>query len=174
MLQNYNTYKILELFFDYPTKYFQMREISRLTGLALPSVINHLKKLEKESFVKKEKTNIYFSYRANKIKKFRLYKKMNLLLRLNDSGLVEFLEEKLSPNVIVLFGSSSKGEDIENSDVDIFILAKEEELNLNLYEKKLKRKINLFFEEKVKEIPLELMNNIINGIVLSGYLKVLK
>ncbi len=137
-------------------------------------MINHVKVLEKEGLVKKEKINIYYSYKANKTDRFKLYKKVNLLLRLHDSGLVKFLEEKLSPNAIVLFGSASRGEDIEKSDIDLCILAAEEELNLKIFEKELKRKINLFFESSFNEIPLELKNNLINGIILSGYLKVWK
>lgn len=174
MLQNYNTYKVLELFFDFPTKHFQLREISRLTGLGLPSVINHIKQLKKEGLIIKEKVHVYTSYRAEKTGKFRLYKKIDMIKRLNESGLIKFLEEKFSPDAIVLFGSASKGEDIENSDIDLFILAKEEEISLKAFEKKLKRMINLFFEEKISDVPKELMNNIINGIVLSGYLKALR
>lgn len=174
MLQNYNAYKILELFFDFPTKNFQLREISRLVGLGLPSVIAHIKKLEKEEFVKKEKANIYYSYKANKTTKFKIYKKTNLILRLNESGLIKFLEETFLPSVIILFGSASRGEDIESSDIDLFILAKEKKVDLKIFEKKLKRKVSLLFEETVGDVPKELMNNIINGVVLSGYLKVLK
>jgi len=174
MLQNYNTYRILELFFDFPTKLFQFREISRLVDLGLPSVVAHVKKLEKEGLVKKEKVQVYYGYKANKTERYRLYKKLNMVLRLNENGLIGFLEEKFSPNTVVLFGSASRGEDIESSDIDLFVLAKEKKLDLKLFEKKLKRKINLFFEENLKDVPKELMNNIINGIVLSGYLKVLK
>ncbi|MCK4589580.1 MAG: nucleotidyltransferase domain-containing protein [Nanoarchaeota archaeon] len=174
MLQKYNTYKILELFFDFPTKNFQLREISRRVKLGLPSVINHVKLLEKEEFIKKEKGNIYDNYKANKTSKFKLYKKTNLLLRLDECGLLYFLKEKLTPDVIVLFGSAVQGNDVEESDIDLFILAKKKDLNLKPFEEKLNREINLFFEEKLGKLPKELMNNIINGIVLSGYLRVLK
>lgn len=174
MLQNYNTYKILQLFFDSPTKLFQLREISRLVELGLPSVINHVKKLEKDGFVKKEKRWVYESYIANKVDKFKLYKRNDVLLRLYESGLIGYIDEQLSPNVIVLFGSASRGEDIESSDIDLFILAKEKEINFKKYENKIKRKINPFFEEKISDIPKELLNNIVNGIVLKGYLEVFK
>ena len=46
-------------------------------------------------------------------------------------------------------------------------------IDLRKYEKILKRKINILFERNVSNIPEELLNNIINGIVLYGYLKVL-
>lgn len=49
-LQNYTTC-ILQLFFDYPTKHFQLREICRTLNLGMPSVRNHVKRLESKKFV---------------------------------------------------------------------------------------------------------------------------
>ena len=167
MIQKYNRYKILQVFFDNPTKNFQLREISRNVNLGLPSVTAHIKALEKE------KGNIYSVYKANKTKKFKIYKRNNILIRLHESGLIDFLLNSLSPNVIVLFGSASRGDDIETSDIDLFIQSKQQNLKLEKYEKILKRKINLLFEEKIKDMPKELLNNIINGITIHGYLKVL-
>ena len=66
MLQN-NKYRILELFFDSPTKKFQLREISRLVKLGLLSVINHIKYLEKEKFIKKEEGNYSWGSTVEKI-----------------------------------------------------------------------------------------------------------
>lgn len=88
------------------------------------------------------------------------------------SGLLDYLETEYTPNCIILFGSGSRGEDTEESDIDIFIQAEENELNLQKYEKKLNRKISLLFEPKIDALSKELLNNLINGQVLSGYLKV--
>lgn len=173
MLENYNTYKILRVFFDSPTKNFQLREISRMIGIGLPSVISHIKKLEKEGFVKKEKKGVYGSYSAKKEEKFKLYKRNDILVRLQECGLIDFIADEVQPNVVVLFGSAARGEDIEGSDIDLFVLAKEVKLDLSRFENKLKRKIKIFFEDEIKEVPNELLNNIINGIKLYGYLKVL-
>ncbi len=172
MIQNYITYKVLKLFFDHPTKHFQLREISRILKLGLPSVRNHTKKLEKEGFVKKEKFGVYESYVSTKNEIFKIYKRNDILLELHDSGLVEFLSDNLVPDAIVLFGSASRGEDIEGSDIDLFLVAKESEIDLKKFEEKLKRKISLHFESNVSKTPKELLNNIINGIVVYGYLKV--
>lgn len=173
MLENYNTYKILRVFFDSPTKNFQLREISRMTGIGLPSVISHIKKLEKEGFLKKENKGVYGSYSAKKEEKFKLYKRNDILIRLHECGLIDFIADEVQPNVIVLFGSAARGEDIEGSDIDFFVLAKEVDLDLRRFEDELKRKIKIFFEDDIKEVPNELLNNIINGITLYGYLKVL-
>ncbi len=174
MLQKYNTYKILQLFFDYPMRPFQLREMSRLTKIGLPSVRNHIRKLEKLGFVKRKKGSVYEAYMADRNDKFTTYKRNDTLTRLYESKIIEFIADKVLPNTIVLFGSASRGEDIETSDIDLFVQAKEEEINLREFESDLKRKVNILFESDIKDIPNELMNNIINGIVIYGYLKVLK
>lgn len=173
MLQKYNTYRILQLFFDYPTKHFQIREISRTLGLGLPSVRNHLKSLEGEGFVKRERKGVYESYVSTGSNLFKIYKRNDILIRLQECGLVDFLVDAFVPDTIVLFGSSSRGEDIESSDIDLFLIAKEREANLKNFEAKLRRKISLHFEEKISKTPKELLNNVINGIVVYGYLGVL-
>jgi len=172
MMQDYTRYCILRLFFDYPTKHFQLREICRMLKLGMPSVRNHVKELERQNFVKKEKRGVYGSYTSSKNDLFKIYKRNDILLRLHESGLVNFLADKFIPDAIVLFGSASRGEDIESSDVDLLVIAKEKEVDLKKFEGKLKRKIALHFEEKISGVPKELLNNIINGIVLYGYLKV--
>lgn len=173
MLQNYNRYRILQEFFNCPTKNFHMREISRITKIAQPSVTNHLKALVNEGLVIKEKKGLYPSFRANRDNElFKLYKKFDLIFRINRSGLLDYLHDNLLPDAMILFGSASRGEDIEESDVDLFILGKENKVNLEKFEKVIHREIALFFEENFSRLNKELKNNILNGILLRGYLKV--
>jgi predicted nucleotidyltransferase len=75
------------------------------------------------------------------------------------------------PKSIVLFGSYSRGEDIESSDIDIFVECKKEQVNIIKFNKKLKRNIEIRFKENFNKYPKELKNNIINGIILSGFLE---
>ena len=88
-----------------------------------------------------------------------------------ESNLIDFIEEKLMPKSIVLFGSYQRGEDIESSDIDIFVECKKEKLDIKKFEKKFERKIEFHFRENFTSLPNELKNNIINGIVLSGFLE---
>ncbi len=174
MLQNYTTYRVLRLFFDHPTKGFQLRGISRTLRIGMPSVSLHVKRLEKSGFLKRDKNGVYASYKASRSDLFKLYKRNDMLLRLHECGLVDFLADRFVPNAIVLFGSASRGEDIESSDIDLLVVSEVEEIDVREYERLLKRKINILFEPDVAKMPRELMNNIINGIVIYGYLKVLK
>lgn len=173
MLEKYNRYKLLKLFLDSPTDSFRLREIARLTKISPPSVMNYLKEFEKESLINKQtkrKVPFYTALRDNP--QFILYKKIGIIFELNQCGLVSHIWDKLSPQAIVLYGSFAKGESIENSDIDLFILGKNKNMELVDFEKKLNKKVHLFFKESLKEIPNELKNNILNGIILKGYLKV--
>ncbi len=174
MLQNYNTYRVLQEFFDFPRKQFYLREISRNVKLALVSVINHLQGLVKEGLIIRNEKGLYPTYQANRENEvFKLLKKQNTTLRMFQIGLIDHIEEKTRPDCIVLFGSASRGEDNEESDIDIFVQSKRIELDLKRYEKMLHRKINIFYEDNLKNLSKELLNNIINGSILYGYLKVL-
>lgn len=168
-----NKARIMELFVEEPSRYFQIREAARLTKIAHTSVKNHLEELTKEGLLKKIKTNIYYSYAANQQnEKFTLYKQLRMLWKLRNSGLIGYLENELHPRCIILFGSARKGEYVKTSDIDIFVQTKKASINLAKFEKKLKHKISLFFEENINNLSTELFNNIINGIKLSGYLKI--
>lgn len=150
-----------------------MREISRKVKLAQVSVIRYLKELEKEELIIREHKGIYPSYKANRDNDwFRFYKKLSIIERIKETGLLDYIDNKCTPNCIILFGSASKGEDIEGSDIDLFIQASETKMDLKKYEKLLNRTIIPYFEENFSRMSEELRNNIINGIILKGYLKV--
>ncbi len=172
MLQKWNTWKIFDAFAASPARRYQLREISRNVHLAPTAVKLHLTELVKQKFVLKEKTGMYFSYRANfDNDDFRFYKKIGNIVRLKESGLIQELERRLTPDAIILFGSYWKGEDTEASDIDLCIIAPEKPLNLQPYEKKLCRQVQLFFAEDVHALPAELQNNILNGITLQGFIR---
>ena len=75
------------------------------------------------------------------------------------------------PDVIILFGSASKGEDVKGSDIDLYLQCRERKLNISRYEKEVKRGISLFFEKNFDTLSEELKRNIVNGDKLRGYLK---
>jgi len=179
MLQNSSILKIAEIFFNEPTKSHYLIEISKKSKLAHTSAKSYLISLKKENIIKetierKGKRNfpIYVANLDNP--KFKSYKKLFNLDKILNLGLVDSLRDKFMPRTIIIFGSYSRGEDIENSDIDIFIEAKKQEINLSQFENKLKRKVSLHFNEKFNNYSKELKNNIINGEILYGYLEVFK
>jgi len=165
------------VFFDDPNPKgagFQLREISRNVNLAPTSVKRYLNELEKERLIIRSKHRIYnypvyWANRADEM--FKFFKKIDMMITISESGLLKYLWDKCMPDVIVLFGSAARGEDLRDSDVDLFLLCKERELNLQKFENKIKRKINIFFSESFDKLSDELKNNVINGVILRGYLK---
>ncbi len=171
MLQNYNKYKVLRTFLENPTESFRLRELSRLTKISPPSIMNYLNKFAGQGLIRKyEKRGVPFYQALRDNEEFILYKKIGIIYELHNSGLIDFLWQELSPEAIILYGSYAKGESIENSDIDIFIIGEEKKINIKKFEKILGKEIHLMFDE-IKKIPKELKNNLANGIVLKGYFK---
>jgi len=178
MLKKDNLDKVLEVFFDNPLPEgigFQLREISRNIKLAPKSVKLYLDELEKVNLIIKKKHRIhkYPVYYANRDDNyFKFLKRLNIIRRIKESGLLDYLDEKCMSDVIILFGSASKGEDIESSDIDLYLQCDEKKLDLSKYDRELKRRINLFFEKNFDKLSDELKQNIVNGDKLTGYLRV--
>ena len=168
--------RTLEVFFTSPTKSHYLMDMSRKTGLAHTSIKKNLNRLVKldivaESVERHGKRKFPF-YKANlNSQLFKKYKKIYNITSIFDSKIAEFIEEKLAPRSIVLFGSYSGGEDVEDSDVDIFVECGKASIDLSVFEKKLERKIELHFNENFSSYNNELKNNIINGVVLRGFLE---
>ncbi len=172
MLQN-NKLKIMNFFFEEPARYFHIRELARLSKIAHTSVKNYLTELENEVLIKKVKTPIYDSFIANEENRiYKIYKQQYMIMQVYSSGLIDYIEENLHPKCIILFGSIRKGEYNAESDIDLFVQTSQKNVNLEKFEKILKHKISLFFEENLTKLSNELFNNVLNGIKLSGYLKV--
>jgi predicted nucleotidyltransferase len=151
-------------------------EISKKIKLAHTSVKQQLEKLLAEKLIiehiDKKGTRKFPTYKANlENKEFFKYKKIFNYKKIVLSGIIEYLDNKFMPKCIILFGSYQRGEDTEDSDIDIYIQCKQEIIHLTKFEKVIDRKIELHFNEQFNKYPKELKNNISNGIVLSGFLE---
>ncbi len=170
-----NIYKILELFIELPTKDFSVRGIARELKLSHATVLKYIEDLQKLHLIKKKEETLYPTYFANaQNQKYKFYKKDWMIFTLMDSGLINHIQKETLASSIILFGSGAKATFTEKSDIDIFVEAKESKLNLSKYEKQLKRKINLLFEPNINALSKELRNNIINGVMLYGFIKINK
>ena len=168
---------IKEYFFINPTAKLRVRHIERELKLPLPSVIRYTKELEKEEILKKSKIgNIAFYSADRSSKNFLLEKKLFNIKTLYNSELIDFLITELSNPTIIVFGSYSKGEDIESSDIDLYIeTPSKKEIKFEKFEKTVKRKLHVFRHKSINEIKnIGLANNIINGIVLNGFVEAIK
>lgn len=167
--------KVKEYFFLHPRIRLRVRQIERELRVPLPSVIRYTTELEKENILKSTTIANIKVFSADRTSKNCLLEKQLFNIRqLSASGLVDYLVEELSNPTIVVFGSYAKAEDVENSDIDLYLeTPSKKKINLKKYENILQRKIQLFIYKNIHELEnKELANNIINGMVLHGFMEV--
>lgn len=170
---------ILKPFFEDPNRKFSIRELSRILKINHTTVRQYLKKLVKEDFLSSKKEGLYSFYRLILSKKALNLKLYYNLEKIRNSNLIEDLERAYDLPVIVLFGSYALARDDTSSDIDICLISNvDKEFQIEKYERSLNRKISLHKYsknswDKAKKSNPNLVNNICNGIVLSGELVVL-
>jgi predicted nucleotidyltransferase len=174
------TEKILTQFFDYEKEY-HIRSLSRAVGIHPNTVISITDSLESESLLvkkKDEETNRVLITPNTENIFYKLKKRQHNIEKIFKSCLVDYLNEELSYPTVILFGSYAKAENTKDSDIDLFILAdKKKEFELKKFEKKLDTEIQVFLYnrpefQKMKKANKELLNNILNGYKLCGYIEV--
>ncbi len=175
-----NNLSFLRYFFDEPNKWFHVREMARLLKLTPTTASKYLNQLCKDGFLIKKQERKHLLFKANtesfSYKDAKVHYNTKSLI---SSGLIDYLDKELHyPKAIIIFGSYAKGENDKNSDIDIFVISNRKKgLNLEIFEKKLKAKIQLFIKNeneffKMQKENKNLVNSILNGIVIKGYLEV--
>ena len=170
MLRIFNN---LSPFFEDCYRRINVREYARIMKISPPSASKLLTALQKEGLLIKEEERNYIFYSANR--ESRLFVSLSRVYWLDElerSGLLDYLENECLAKLVILFGSLSKAEVRKGSDVDLAVFGLSNSLDLERFEKKLGREIQLFLFRKKSEIKSrELLNNILNGfIVLGGWL----
>jgi len=158
------------------------RELARLLKVSPTAIGNSLNLLIKEDFLKIKKTgkikmNLIELNRDNS--KVIDIKRVENLRTVYESGLADFLRKELPGSDIILFGSYANGNDVwfgeddeKNSDLDIAVIGrKEKDINLENFEKILKKKIIINFYENWN-IHKHLKESILNGITLVGGIEI--
>ncbi|MDO8508164.1 MAG: nucleotidyltransferase domain-containing protein [Nanoarchaeota archaeon] len=161
----------LKLFFEDCYRRINVREYSRLMGVSPPTASKILFNFEKEGILKRENDRNYILYYANKDSKdFLEFSRIYWRKKLNE--LIGLFSKNLMSPTIILFGSLSKAEAKADSDIDIAIIGVKKKFNLENFERKLKRKIQIFWIDEIKTSKNEeLLNNILNGYVMEGKLR---
>lgn len=162
----------MEPFFRDPGLETSIRQLSRDTDISPAWVSKNTKELNDQDIL-----NVEEDLASKKIsigKKFRDIKEIYNYRAIKDSGLVEYLEEELRPDAIVLFGSFERGEDTKNSDIDIAIInGRKKNLNLSDFEEKLlDRNIEIQSIENLKNSDINFRNSLANGKTLYGFMEV--
>jgi len=163
---------VQQLFFENPGKEFYLRQIARLTKTPKTTVARKLKELTKKGMIRRLNAEPFPLYISNNQKNiYRYQKRLYILQKIYDSGLVEHIIEQAHPNSIILYGSMADGDYDKDSDIDIFIEAEKAEIDFRRFEKKLKHRIHPWFELCLDDVDKHLRMSIINGVKLYGYIE---
>lgn len=160
----------LKPFFDDCYRRINVREYAKIMHISPPTASKLLTHYNSENLLLRDTYRNYILFYANKESKdfvdlSRIYWKNRL------KELISLMEKKLTSPAVVLFGSLSKAEAKQDSDVDLAVFANKKELDITVIEGKMKRKIQIFWFESIKDVKnKDLANNIINGYILKGRL----
>ena len=106
----------------YPSKKLRLRQIERELGLSFPSVVRYCDELKKGGILATVETgNVVFYTAARTDERYLLEKRLFNLRVLHESGIIDHIRQELGNPAIALFGSFAKGEDSEESDIDLYI-----------------------------------------------------
>jgi predicted nucleotidyltransferase len=168
MVQKCSLLKVLEVFFIEPTTIHFIKEISKRIKLAPTSVRNYIKELLEDDLIKRKKAKPFNGFVGNRENdNFIFYKRVYNLYSLKE--LTDFLVSSYYPKLIAVYGSYSLGEDVENSDIDIFILTKtKKDVDLKEFEMKLNKKIHPLITKDLEKLDPKIRRKLWNGIVLYG------
>lgn len=154
---------------------FTERALAKHLNVSPTAVSNAIKVLEKKELlrVRKDKVSGRLSIGLNKDNpNIYFMKRVENLRLIYESGLAAYLSERFPGSTIILFGSYSFGEDIIDSDIDIAIIGSgEKDLDVEKFSKLLERGISLNFYDNLNEVNKNLKENILNGIAISGGVK---
>jgi predicted nucleotidyltransferase len=143
-----------------------VRDISRRTKLSLGFVSRILSGLAKEDLIILHKKGRMKFYRVNPmnpiIKQYKILKTVSLIMPI-------IRKIKSNTRRIILFGSSARGENVPESDIDLFVLTSEPGLIRKQISKKIKISTIIMDSEdfdslKNKDAPL--YSRIIRGITI--------
>ena len=145
-----------------------LRALARKTNVHPNTIKDTIKELDVIKTELNEK--LFISFKETKKAKFT----KTHLLTLQLIPLLEHLDTLLFEPTVILFGSCAKGEMTKQSDIDLCIICDEpKEINLEPFETMLKREIQIlmYTKKEFRKISKELRNNILNGIVLQGFVE---
>ena len=167
--------KVMELFFDNPTREWHFEEIVKESKIARSKADSWLKKFIKVGLIQKIKKKGKMPYYIGNYSSstYKNKKKLFALDNLYESGLLNHLDSLQKAKTVILFGSFTRSDWYGDSDIDIFIYGDPKGLKIADYELKLHRDIQLFIcqdKKGLEKLGDGLIRNIIKGNLIKGNL----
>ncbi|HLD03118.1 MAG TPA: nucleotidyltransferase domain-containing protein [Candidatus Nanoarchaeia archaeon] len=172
--------KVIHWFFAYPTDELSLSNLCRELKISKTSASEVVRELENEGFIEKKVLGRVWRLKANQEHPYFTSKKIaSNLMMVYESGIIPVVLGRF-PNsrAIVLFGSYRKGDDMQESDIDIAVEVLDNKPvriiglgNINQFGFRKNVKVNAHVFSR-NHVDLNLFANIANGIVLHGFLEV--
>jgi len=177
---NEASHKIQWWFFSYPDREFGLNDLTEALKISKTTANRVVHQLVDEGFLNLEVIGNIWRISCNKDHLYNYSRKISYNLSMVYESAIMGLIHEIVPNsrVIILFGSYRKGDDNENSDIDIAVeVLDNKDLrieNLGIlpefgFRKNVQVTLHIFSRNK---IDLNLFANIANGIILEGFLEV--
>jgi len=165
--------KIIELFFNEPTREWHFEEIIKEAKLARSKADRWLKGFIKGGLIKrlKERGKMPYYMALYSSPEYRIQKRAYAQNQLHESGLLSRLLSLDNVDSVILFGSFSRSDWYKGSDIDVFIYGNPKNLKISPYETRLKRDIQLFIckdQAELRKFGAGLIKNVIKGDLVKG------
>ncbi len=166
-----------QLFFEQTLRNWHFEDLVKASGISRERVNHYLKLLQKENFIEHIKIRGKMPYylACHESNEFHLQKRLYGLQILEQSGLFAHLYSLKNLKTAILFGSFARGDWGTSSDVDLFLYGDDSFFEKNIFEKKLKRPLQVFSFQQAKEVKRQLepalLKNIAKGFNISGDLE---
>lgn len=172
--------KTINWFFSFPNIEMSLNDLSRELEISKTTANRIVTQLVNEGFLEKKVLGKTWRISCNQNHYYFRTRKIGYnLIMIYESGILEEIHKRIpSPRATILFGSYRKGDDTEESDIDIAVEVLDDE-DVRIFElgevpqlgyrKNVRVNLHVFSRNK---IDLNLFSNIANGIVLEGFLEV--
>ena len=167
--------KVIALFFNNPTKHWHFEEVLRKSSVSRSKAHKWLLKFTGEKIVKHIKPRREMPYYVGNFENsaYQNRNKIYALEQFYSTGFLNHLSTLPRAKTVIIFGSFSRWDWHEGSDIDIFIYGDDDEFKVIEYETRLNRDIQVFTARTMndlKKMGEGLISNILTGHLVKGNL----
>ena len=172
--------KVLVWFFSFPDRQIGLSDLSLALGISKTTAHRVVDQLVGEGFLAVEVIGRVWRISCNMDHVYNFSRKVayNFMMVYESCILPEVHKVARNPRAVVLFGSYRKGDDNEKSDIDIAVeVLGNDELRIvdvgviPMFGYRRNVAVNLYVFSRNK-VDLNMFSNIVNGIVLEGFMEV--
>ncbi|MFH1649080.1 MAG: helix-turn-helix domain-containing protein [Candidatus Woesearchaeota archaeon] len=151
-------------FFEDTSRSLHVRAYSRIMDMSPPTASKVLESLKEEGLLLKRIDKRHHEYRVSGSRLFIGLSRLYWLKKFEE--LFDFFEGFAT--AVILFGSHSSGKSHSESDVDIAIVGTKEEPDVQKFEKKYGKEIQIFSFQDLMHINANLLPSILDGYLVRG------